>query len=178
MSGASPDLKSKPCPRGFPCGTSGKELAGQCRRDIRILGSIPGSGRSLREGHGNPLQYFSLKNPMDTGAWWAMVHRVAKSQTQLKWLSTHRVLSDTYDLIWTLRLGQPCESSEGTNERKWSWHLSTWLWPKRFFSLKWLLALPAHLSHPSWITPFSAHMLLPHILDKPIACDNLSLALD
>ena len=35
-------------------------------------------------GHGNPLQYFGLENPMDRGAWWATAHRVAKSQTQLK----------------------------------------------------------------------------------------------
>ena len=37
--------------------------------DIRDVGSIPGSGRSLREGHGNPLQYSCLENPMDRGAW-------------------------------------------------------------------------------------------------------------
>ena len=46
-------------------------------------GSVPGSGRSPREGNGNPLQYSCLENPMDRGAWWATVHRVAKSQTQL-----------------------------------------------------------------------------------------------
>ena len=46
-------------------------------------GLVPGSGRSLGGGHGNPLQYSSLENPMDRGAWLAMVHRVAKSQTQL-----------------------------------------------------------------------------------------------
>ena len=39
---------------------------------------IPGSGRSLGEGNGNPLQYFYLRNPMDRGAWPATVHRVAK----------------------------------------------------------------------------------------------------
>ena len=47
------------------------------------LGSIPGSGRSLGEGNGNPLQYSCLENPMDGGAWWATVHGVAKSQTRL-----------------------------------------------------------------------------------------------
>ena len=46
-------------------------------------GSIPGSGRSLGEGNGNPLQYSCLENPMDGGAWWATVHAVAKSQTRL-----------------------------------------------------------------------------------------------
>ena len=38
-------------------------------------GSIPGSGRSPGGGHGNPLQYSWLENPMDRGAWWAIVHR-------------------------------------------------------------------------------------------------------
>ena len=47
------------------------------------LGSIPGSGRSPGEGNGNPLQYSCLENPMDGGAWWATVHRVAKSRTRL-----------------------------------------------------------------------------------------------
>ena len=47
-------------------------------------GSIPGSGRSAGEGNGNPLQYSCLENPMDRGAWWAIVHGIAKSWT---WLS-------------------------------------------------------------------------------------------
>ena len=46
-------------------------------------GWIPGSGRSPGGGNGNPLQYSCLENPMDRGAWWATVHRVAKSQTPL-----------------------------------------------------------------------------------------------
>ena len=46
-------------------------------------GSIPGSGRSPGGGNGNPLQYSSLKNPMDTGAWWTTVHGPAKSWTRL-----------------------------------------------------------------------------------------------
>ena len=49
--------------------------------DIRDAGSIPGLGRSPGGGHGNPLQYSCLENPMDRGAWQALVHRVAKSQT-------------------------------------------------------------------------------------------------
>ena len=43
----------------------------------------------LEIDHGNPLQYSCLENTMDRGAWWAMVHSVAKSQTWLKWLSMH-----------------------------------------------------------------------------------------
>ena len=57
--------------------------------DIRDVGSVPGLGRSPGEEHGNPLQYSCLENPMDRGAWWAAVHKVAKSQTRLKWLSVH-----------------------------------------------------------------------------------------
>ena len=45
------------------------------------MGSIPESGRSLGAGNGNPLKYSSLENPMDKGAWQALVYRVAKSQT-------------------------------------------------------------------------------------------------
>ena len=59
------------------------------KRDIRGTGLIPGSGRSSGGGHGNPVQYSCLENPMDRGAWQAKVHRVAQSQTQLMRLSTH-----------------------------------------------------------------------------------------
>ena len=65
---------------GFPDGDSGKESTCQCRRHKRHgfntwVGKIPGGG------HGNPLQYSCLENPMDRGAWWATAHRIAKSQT-------------------------------------------------------------------------------------------------
>ena len=46
-------------------------------------GSIPGSGRSPEGGNGSPLQDSCLENPMDRGAWWAIVHVVAKSRTGL-----------------------------------------------------------------------------------------------
>ena len=52
--------------------------------DMRDKGSTPGSERSPGGGYGNPLQYSCLENPMDRGASWATVHRVSKSQTQLK----------------------------------------------------------------------------------------------
>ena len=57
--------------------------------DIRETGSVPGSGRSAGGGHGNSLQYSCLENPVDRRAWWATVHRVAKSQIGLKWLRIH-----------------------------------------------------------------------------------------
>ena len=50
-------------------------------RDMRDVGSIPGSGRSPGGGHGNPLQCSCLGNFKDRGVWWAIVYRVTKSQT-------------------------------------------------------------------------------------------------
>ena len=55
----------------------------------RDVGSVPGLGRSPGGGHGNPLRYSCLENPMDTGAWWATVHRAEKSRTQMKRFSMH-----------------------------------------------------------------------------------------
>ena len=57
--------------------------------NIRNVGLISESGRSPEEGHGNSIQYSCLGNPMDRGAWQVIVHRVTKSQTQLKRLCTH-----------------------------------------------------------------------------------------
>ena len=64
---------------GFPGGSDGKESF--C--NVGDLGSIPGWGRSSGGGTDNPLQYSCLENPMDRGAWLAIVHGVTKSQTQL-----------------------------------------------------------------------------------------------
>ena len=60
---------------GFPSGASGKNPPANAG-DIRDTGSIPGSGRSLGEGNGNPLQYSCLGNSVDRGAWWVTVHGV------------------------------------------------------------------------------------------------------
>ena len=68
-------------------------------RDKRALCSIPGSGKSPGGGHGNPLQYSCLENPMDRGAWWAAVHMVTKSQIRLKKLSTHARISLDSSLV-------------------------------------------------------------------------------
>ena len=61
-------------PKGFPGGSEDKASA--C--NVGDLGSIPGSGRSPGEGNGNPLQYSCLENPMEGGAWWAIVHGVTE----------------------------------------------------------------------------------------------------
>ena len=50
--------------------------------DVRDVGLIPGSGRSPGGGYGDPLQYSCLGSPVDRGAWWATVQRVAKSRTR------------------------------------------------------------------------------------------------
>ena len=64
--------------------------------DMRDMGSIPSLGRYAGGGHGNPLQYSYLQNPMDRGAWRATAHRVAKDRTGLKQLSmnTQKRLTD------------------------------------------------------------------------------------
>ena len=56
--------------------------------DVRDVGLIPGSRRSPGGGHGNPLQYSCLENPIDRGAWWVMIYRVTKSWIRLKRLTT------------------------------------------------------------------------------------------
>ena len=56
---------------------------------VRDKHSIPGSGRSAGERNGNPLQYSCLGNPMDRGALWAAVHRVARQQLRM---STSKLL--------------------------------------------------------------------------------------
>ena len=61
--------------------------------DARDMGLIPGPGRSPRGGNGSPFQDSCLENPMDRGAWWAMVHGVTKSRTQLgSYVHTHSSL--------------------------------------------------------------------------------------
>ena len=64
---------------GFPGGSEVKASA--C--NAGYLGLIPGLGKSPGEGNGNPLQYYCLENPMDRGAWWAILYWVPNSPTQL-----------------------------------------------------------------------------------------------
>ena len=87
--------------------------------DIRDTGSIPGLGRSPGRGHGNPLQYSCLENPMDRGAGWATVPRVAKSHTQL---SAHAntelkvfLKKDTVHFVEGRTHGFPCMGPRPSN---------------------------------------------------------------
>ena len=73
---------------GFPCGSAGKESA----HNLGDLDSIPGLGRSPVDGTGYPLQYSGLENSMD-----CIVHRVAKSWTQLSDSHFHFSLSGKTD---------------------------------------------------------------------------------
>ena len=72
---------------GFPGGSDSKEFI--C--NVGDLGSIPGLGRFAGGGHGNPLQYSCLENPMDRGAWWATVHGVTKELDRTEQLSPHNM---------------------------------------------------------------------------------------
>ena len=74
---------------GFPGGSDGKVSA--C--NAGDPGLIPGLGGFLGEGNGNPFQYSCLENPMDRGAWEAIVHRVKKSWTRLSNFHFHIYLS-------------------------------------------------------------------------------------
>ena len=91
------------CPSkgGFPWWLSGKEPPANAG-DRGDVGSFPGSGSVPGGRCENPLQYSCWENPMDREAWWATVHRVAKSQTQLKRLNTHsqRTFSVFPFLLW------------------------------------------------------------------------------
>ena len=62
---------------GFP----GSAVVKNLPANVGDAGLIPGSGRSPGEGNGNPLQYSCLEKSMDRGAWWAIIPRVTKRQT-------------------------------------------------------------------------------------------------
>ena len=93
--------------RGFPDGSAAKESA--CNAgDAGDLGSIPGLGRFPGAGNGNPLQYSCLENPMDRGAWWAMVRRKGHKQLDTIgrpgthcWKSKHNFLQAFW---WTRKI--------------------------------------------------------------------------
>ena len=115
-----------PVSLGSPCGSAGTESA--C--NMGDLGSIPGLGRSPGEGNGNPLQYSCLENPMDGGAWWATVHRVAKSRTRLSdftftFCGSPRpsALAPAGGPSCVDRLGRPWTGSAGP---AWCWRVVCW----------------------------------------------------
>ena len=97
--------------KGLPWWLSGKESTYQAGDS----GSIPGLGRSPREGDGKPLQYSCLGNPTDRGDWQATVYGVAKSQTQLSDLTTTIIMSKTSNKQKLRSIPQ------NSLELSWSW---------------------------------------------------------
>ena len=79
--------------------------------NARDQGLIPGLGRSLGGGHSNAVQYSCLENPMDRGACRATVHRVMRSRTRLKRLSTHAASCSTSILYLVSESGMSCSWS-------------------------------------------------------------------
>ena len=91
------------------------------------------------EGHGNPLQYSCLENPVDRGAWSAAVHRVTQSQTQLKWLSMHKCLGEGN--------GNPLQCSCLENPRDGgAWWAAVYGVAQSRTKLKWLSSSSSSLS--------------------------------
>ena len=84
---------------GFLCSSDSKESA--CKAGDQ--GSIPGSGRSPGEGHGNPLQYSCLENPMDRGAWWA-TQPMGLQRVRHEWTTEHVVLFQVYSKVIQLHV--------------------------------------------------------------------------
>ena len=96
---------------GFPCGSAGKEST--C--NLGDLGSIPGLGRSPGEGKGFPLQYSGLENPVD-----CIVHRVAKSRTQLSDFHVHVFLAEAADEAYRVT----CSGHLSPKKQKKEWNLN------------------------------------------------------
>ena len=89
---------------------------------IRVLSLILGSWRSPGGRHGHPLQHSCLENPKDRRAWQATIHRVTKSQTRLKQLSTHaHTYAQVTFLNWQIcYFVTNCQINECLHMRKWS----------------------------------------------------------
>ena len=135
---------------GLPWWLSGKESA--CNEWVaKDAGMILGLGRFPGEKHGNPLQYSCLENPMDRGAWWAIVHGVLKSWT---WLSDFTLYgkymyyicsiyinwkSKSLSRIWLFAIPWTIQSMEFSRPEYWSGYL-----------------FPLQGNHPNpWIKPMS-----------------------
>ena len=100
-----------PTSLGFPGGSAGKEST--C--NLGDLGSIPGLGRSPGEGKGFPLQYSGLENPVD-----CIVHRVAKSRTQLSDFHVHVFLAEAADEAYRVT----CSGHLSPKKQKKEWNLN------------------------------------------------------
>ena len=88
--------------------------------DIRDADLIPGSGRSPGRGHGNPLQYSCLGNPIDRGAWQATVHGVANSWTRL--IHPHGRIIFTANKTFSNKVVLSLPSKQGTQTWSSNYH--------------------------------------------------------
>ena len=86
-----------------------------CAGDIRDVGSVPGMARFPGGGKGYSLQYSCLENPTDRGVWWATVHGVTKSRTQISDKHTHTI-KETHKLLYIQNVKQYCSKFYNT---KW-----------------------------------------------------------
>ena len=102
---------------GFPAGSVGKKSACDAG-DTGDSSLIPGLGRSPGRGHGNALQYSCLGNPVDRGAWWATVNRVAKSWTRLRRLSMHNGILLSPRKEWNMDGPRDYYTKWGNSERE------------------------------------------------------------
>ena len=118
---------------GFPGGTVVKDLPASAW-DTGGAGSIPGTGRSLGEGNGNPLQYSCLENPMYRGAWWTLVRR--------SW--TERLSTHAYSMPPT------CEGADVLVLLKLAVR-ATWIWNWDWLG-SWSLFHSLFFTRNSWLT--------------------------
>ena len=123
--------------------------------DKRDRGFIPGWGRSPGGEHGNPLQYYYLENPMERGAWWAAVHGVGKSQTQLK-LTWHTCM--VFPVVM-YRLGESWTIKTAGGQRIDAFEL--WCW-RRLLRVPWT----ARRSNQSILKEISPEYLLEGLVLK------------
>ena len=84
--------------------------------DLGDTSLIPGWGRSLGGGNGNPLQLFYLGNPMDREVWWATVHEVTKSWTRL---SDQACMQERAQLIWDNQSAEHCGKCRRGTQKPW-----------------------------------------------------------
>ena len=125
------------------------------------MGTIPGSRRSPRAGHGNPLQYCYQENPMDRGAWRAAVHRVAKGQTRLKQFSIHIctiAAAAAKSLQSCPTLCDPIDGSPPGSPVPGILQARTLKWVAIFFSNAWKWQVKVKSLSPVWLfaTPWTA----------------------
>ena len=128
--------------------------------DRRDVGSIPGMGRSPGGGHGSPLQYLCLENPMDRGAWRATVHGAAKSRSQLS-TSTHTF----EERERTTSAGEPGTSPSSPGAGPWCRGVFSHFSRVQLFVTPWTIACQAPLSigfsrQGYWSTGVRCHFFL------------------